>query len=609
VSLNGTLNTAFLVAPGQGTSLTLISNDASDAVSGAFAGLPQGAGFAISGVPLRIQYNKGTGNDVTLFVARPPTDIQLSSAIIPENSPNGTIVGTLLAVDDPDGGDVFTFELTDDAGGRFSLNGDQLIVSNSTLLNFESANSHAVSVTVKDADGFTFDQQLTISVTNVNEAPTDLGITNNSVAEELPAGATVGSLLGVDPDSGSVFSYSLVSGTGDVDNAQFAVVGAALVTAQKLDFETKPVCSVRIRCTDAGALFFEKAFSINVLNGKDPASISLSGLDVVYDGLPKTVTASTQPAGLTVAITYNGSATPPVNAGSYSISAVINDSNFTGSATGQLTIAKALPFITWNFPSDILVGTPLSGAQLNASTNIPGTFSYEPGAGTVLPEGAGQTLKVTFTPSDSANFAPSVATVVINVVPLSGGGGGAPAKLDSDGDGVSDALEEAAGTDPLNPSSSPAAGPPQPLTADKLSIKLNFGKPANDSIQLSGVLPVPAGLAVAGQKVGIGVGGVARFFTLDAKGGATPRTNDSISLKVKAKKGVVAAQSSKFSVKYGKGAFSAGLKDSGLVNDSVKDKAVSLRIEVLFNGTLYEKIQPVLYSAIKGKSGKTKQPK
>lgn len=609
VVLSGTLNTAFLASPSQGISLTLISNDASDAVSGTFAGLPQGAGFSVNGVPLRIQYDKGTGNDVTLFAARPPTDIQLSPATIAENSPNGTVVGTLLTVDDPDGGDVFTFEVTDDAGGRFTVDNNQITVADSTQLDFESGSSYSMSVTVKDADGFSLKKELFISISDANEAPTDLGLNNSSVAEEQPAGDTVGSLFGVDPDSGSVFSYALVSGAGGADNALFAVVGASLVTAQKLDFETKPFCSVRIRCTDAGSLFFEKSLSIAVLNVKELASISLSGLDAVYDGLPKIVTASPQPAGLAVTITYDGNITAPVNAGSYAVSAVINDSNFSGSASGLLTIAKALPSIIWNFPSDILAGTPLGGAQLNASATIPGTFSYEPSAGTVLPVGAGQTLKATFTPSDSANYSPSVATVTINVVPLSGGGGGAPSNLDSDGDGVSDALEEAAGTDPLNPSSSPAAGPSQPLTAEKLTIRLNFSKPASDFIQFSGLLPVPAGLAVAGQKVGVSVGGVARFFTLNAKGNATPRTNDSICLKVKAKKGVVAAQQGKFTLKFKKGTFADPLTSSGLENASIKDKAVSVRIEVLFNGVLYEKVQPLLYSAAAAKSGMTKPPK
>ena len=47
---------------------------------------------------------------------------------------------------------------------------------------------------------------------------------------------------------------------------------------------------------------------------------------------------------------------------------------------------------------------------------MPGTFVYTPAAGTVLNAGAGQTLSVTFTPTDTANYTPATATVPITVL-------------------------------------------------------------------------------------------------------------------------------------------------------------------------------------------------
>ena len=73
------------------------------------------------------------------------------------------------------------------------------------------------------------------------------------------------------------------------------------------------------------------------------------------------------------------------------------------SATGVLTIAKATPGITWPHPADIILGTPLSATQLNATTTVPGTFVYSPAAGTVLGIGVRQ-LNVSFTPQDTANY-------------------------------------------------------------------------------------------------------------------------------------------------------------------------------------------------------------
>ena len=59
-------------------------------------------------------------------------------------------------------------------------------------------------------------------------------------------------------------------------------------------------------------------------------------------------------------------------------------------------------------------GTALGAAQLNATANVPGTFSYSPAAGTVLPVGS-QQLTVTFTPSNATDYTSATATNSITV--------------------------------------------------------------------------------------------------------------------------------------------------------------------------------------------------
>ena len=59
------------------------------------------------------------------------------------------------------------------------------------------------------------------------------------------------------------------------------------------------------------------------------------------------------------------------------------------------------PKVTWVTPAPITYGTPLSSAQLNATANVNGTFTYTPAAGVILDAGT-QTLSVVFTPSDQS---------------------------------------------------------------------------------------------------------------------------------------------------------------------------------------------------------------
>lgn len=69
-----------------------------------------------------------------------------------------------------------------------------------------------------------------------------------------------------------------------------------------------------------------------------------------------------------------------------------------------ITVQKAWPEVVWNNPADITYGTLLSGTQLNGTADVPGTFVYDPPAGTLLSAGAGQSLTAQFTPTDTANY-------------------------------------------------------------------------------------------------------------------------------------------------------------------------------------------------------------
>ncbi|HWS26890.1 MAG TPA: autotransporter-associated beta strand repeat-containing protein, partial [Xanthomonadales bacterium] len=67
INLGGaTLALSGAFVPTSGQSFVLIDNDASDAVTGTFAGLAQGSTLIFNGVTLSISYNGGDGNDVVL---------------------------------------------------------------------------------------------------------------------------------------------------------------------------------------------------------------------------------------------------------------------------------------------------------------------------------------------------------------------------------------------------------------------------------------------------------------------------------------------------------------------------------------------------------------
>jgi len=82
-----------------------------------------------------------------------------------------------------------------------------------------------------------------------------------------------------------------------------------------------------------------------------------------------------------------------------------------------LTVTVAAPVITWIPPASIAYGRALSGRELNATANTPGTFAYSPPAGTVLGVGS-QILSVTFTPTDSTDYTTAASSVTLTVTPV-----------------------------------------------------------------------------------------------------------------------------------------------------------------------------------------------
>ncbi len=99
----------------------------------------------------------------------------------------------------------------------------------------------------------------------------------------------------------------------------------------------------------------------------------------------------------------------------YSYEAVFTNLAGTITTNAATLTVKTATIITWANPANITDSTPLGTTQLDATANVPGTFSYNPPFGTILGAGQQQALFVTFTPTDSVDYASTSAIVYVNV--------------------------------------------------------------------------------------------------------------------------------------------------------------------------------------------------
>ena len=125
------------------------------------------------------------------------------------------------------------------------------------------------TVLIDDYLGGTDTLTVFVYIGDVNRAPTDLLIDNTTVLENKPLGTVVGIFSSQDPDPVDTHTYSLVPGDGGVDNASFFIVGDELRTAEIFDHESRNTYSIRVRTEDLQGGFFEKQFTITVMDVND----------------------------------------------------------------------------------------------------------------------------------------------------------------------------------------------------------------------------------------------------------------------------------------------------------------------------------------------------
>ena len=185
---------------------------------------------------------------------------------------------------------------------------------------------------------------------------------------------------------------------------------------------------------------------------KDAATVTLDDDDGTvdgtihraYDGTLQVVYASSAPAVASIDVTYNGDATPPEDAGTYSVVATVVDPNYTGTASATLIVAAngGASIVLDGAVSNIVTRTYNGLPQAVTATTTPSGISYGVtyvgDGGTVYPlsttppTNAGQ-YHVVATTTD-ANYAPVSATGTLVIAQANAG---ATITLDDD-DGTVD---------------------------------------------------------------------------------------------------------------------------------------------------------------------------
>lgn len=436
------LTVALGFVPPPFSTFIIVNNDAADAVSGTFAGLPQGARLTAGGVGFSISYTGGTGNDVVLTALPPPPTATADAA----SAPFATTIMFALAINDtPGSGAVLvssTIDLDPGASGQttvraipgqgtFTLN-----VGTGQVTFVPEAAFHGVS-----AIGYTITDNLG-QVSNVA-----------SIAATILAPSADVSVTAAGPSTaapGTTVVYTItVSNTGPED-ASTVIVSDPTPTG--LTFvSTAGDCSTPFPC---GLGTLPPGASKSII-----ATFSVPASYTAPDAIVNTATVSTT-FSVDPAIGNNSSIVSTSVAVSADLSIAV---------TGPTVVLPGNPLVysvivTNNGPNaaaEVLVDESLLAGLTFAGNSGACTTAFPCTLGTLLP-GASRTITATFTvPTTHTADGPIVNTVMVsagtldpvaanNTATVSTAVGSA---ADTDGDGLEDSCEIKFG---LSPSS--AAG-------------------------------------------------------------------------------------------------------------------------------------------------------
>ncbi|QIX59831.1 T9SS type A sorting domain-containing protein [Hymenobacter sp. BT18] len=259
-------------------------------------------------------------------------------------------------------------------------------------------------------------------------APTDLTLSNSSVAENATINTGVGTFSTTSATAGDTYTYTLVNGPGATDNGDFSISGNTLLTARVFDFETKASYSVRVRATSSTdpGLVYEEVLTISVTDVDDTAPSAPVVLLPTNGRLLGTATptySGTAEVGSTVSVSVDGSlvGTTTATDGSWSLlqPGALSEGSHTVSARATDAANNTGPTSnTNNFTIDVTAPTVSigSGASSPTSTSpIPVTVSFsESVTGLTLAE-------VVVSNGTASNLSGSGASYSVSITPTGAG--------------------------------------------------------------------------------------------------------------------------------------------------------------------------------------------
>ncbi|MEP3418307.1 MAG: cadherin domain-containing protein, partial [Lentilitoribacter sp.] len=269
-----------------------------------------------------------------------PSDIDVTSISVDENSASGTVVATLSATDNAL--DSHTYTITNDPSGFFEISGDQVLVKAGATLDTENAPSHDITVEVTDGNGNTYSETITINVADIDEfdvgSISDTDGSANTIAEDVSNGDSVGiTASATDADgSNNTVTYSLSDDAGGIFEIDAATGEVSIADASGIDYENATSHTIEVTATSADGSTSTQSYTIDVTDVDEFDVGAVSDTDSTANTI-----AENASAGDEVGVTASATDADGTN---NTVTYAVDDARFEVASDGTVTVASGASF-------------------------------------------------------------------------------------------------------------------------------------------------------------------------------------------------------------------------------------------------------------------------
>ncbi len=241
---------------------------------------------------------------------------------------------------------------------------------------------HELKVMISDGKGGSTEEVIRVNILEPNSPPEVITIPGITVVYQAEGFVSIPlfDYFSDEEDADSELTYEVISNSDNTVATSDVIDPADGILT--LNIKNAGLATLEVKATDSHGASVSTSVTITI--NKAVGVITIANTEFVHDGDMKEVSVTTSPAELNYTVTYDGNDEAPSAIGVYEVQVSLDERNYMGTATGQLSIFNIAPedlTLSGNSVYENREGTAVIGTLTTTDQNPTDTHTYSLSAG------------------------------------------------------------------------------------------------------------------------------------------------------------------------------------------------------------------------------------